>query len=74
MAFWNRGGAPSGTQAEEDDGVFGGTERLKGCRGKVKKKFTSFGDDWVTVEWTDGPKAGTVENVRQWEVKATNLF
>ena len=72
--FWNRGGSPSGTPAADEDGVFGATDRLKGNRGKVKRTYTSFGDDWVEVEWIAGPKSGTVEHVRQWEVAATNLF
>lgn len=73
MGFFNRGGSPTGTPAEKGDNCFGETERLKGNKGKVKKTFKDMGDEYVEVEWTHGPRAGTTESVRQWEVGGTNL-
>jgi hypothetical protein len=75
MAFWNRGGGPSGqgTPAEENDTVIGEVGPYVGSKGEVLESKVSFGDGVVKVKWTSGPRKGTTEWVKQSEVGGTTI-
>lgn len=70
---WNQGGGASGERAQAKDKVVGETSRLAGNKGVVNETGEEFGDAWVEVTWTEGPRAGRTERVRQGEVGGTNL-
>jgi hypothetical protein len=73
MRLFNRGGGKSGVPANDGERVVGETDRLAGSIGTVIEKTSHFGQEALTVTWTEGPRAGITEVVAQWEVGGTNM-